>query len=90
MKLTNIDYESIANQIEVGKGIIEYEKDGETLYIDYEYEEDGYVEDDYYNGTGAFVVTGRSLNIMFESFNEDGEETENDFDQNEVLKLMAA
>ena len=55
MNLTASDYMYIASQIEVGKGSIEFEKDNETLFLDYTYDVDGYVEDDYFNGTGAFV-----------------------------------
>ena len=42
MKLTSNDYQELATQIEVGKGTIEFEKDGETLIIDYQAEEAGY------------------------------------------------
>ena len=63
MKLNDNDYKEIASRIEEGTGTIEYEKDGEMLQIDYTYEVDGYYEDDYYNGTGAFVETERSLSV---------------------------
>jgi len=82
MKLTTSDYWSIAEQIEVGTGTIEFEKDGETLTFDYEAEEEGYREDDYFNGTGAWVTTYRSLSISnVQSFDEEGEDTENDFSE---------
>lgn len=86
MKLTKSDYQSILDQIEVGTGTIEFEKDGETLIIEYQAEEEGYVEDDfhcgYMNGTGAYIVTSRSLCVTSaDSFDEDGEDTENDFSE---------
>lgn len=90
MTLTKADYQNIYNQmyLEPGKGYVEYEKDGETLCIDYSYEVEGYVEDDYYNGTGAWVVTYQSLCVeSVESYNEDGDETKNDFDDR-ILERM--
>lgn len=95
MKLTRNDYQELATQIEVGNGTIEFEKDGETLIIDYSAEEEGYVEDDfhcgYMNGTGAYVVTYRSLSIhSADSFDEDGEDTENDFNEDLLEKEYKA
>lgn len=79
----------IASQIEVGKGSIEFEKDNETLFLDYTYDVDGYVEDDYFNGTGAFVEISSSLNIEnVESFNNDGDETSNNFCESELEKIV--
>lgn len=90
MKLTASDYMNIASQIEVGNGSIEFEKGNEILVIDYSYDVEGYVEDDYYNGTGAFIETDSSLCIEnVESFNEDGEETPNNFCQSELDKMIA-
>ena len=90
MKLTTSDYMNIASQIEVGNGSIEYEKENEILFFDYSYEIEGYVEDDYFNGTGAFVETSSSLYIEgVESFNEDGEETSNNFNESELEKMKA-
>lgn len=89
MNLTVSDYMDIASQIEVGKGSIEFEKENETLFFDYSYEIEGYVEDDYFNGTGAFVETSSSLYIEgVESFNEDGEETSNDFSESELERMV--
>lgn len=90
MNLTASDYMNIASQIEVGNGSIEFEKGNEILVIDYSYDVEGYVEDDYYNGTGAFIETDSSLCIEnVESFNEDGEETPNNFCQSELDKMIA-
>lgn len=91
MKLTKSDYQSILDQIEVGTGTIEFEKDGETLIIEYQAEEEGYVEDDfhcgYMNGTGAYIVTSRSLCVTSaDSFDEDGDDTENDFSEDLLEK----
>lgn len=89
MNLTASDYMDIASQIEVGKGSIEFEKENETLFFDYSYEIEGYVEDDYFNGTGAFIETSSSLYIEgVESFNEDGEETSNDFSESELERMV--
>lgn len=82
MTLTTNDYYEIANQIEDGSNSIEFEKDGEILFIECTLESDGYVEDDYYNGTGAYVETYRALYVeSVESYNEDGEQTANNFDE---------
>lgn len=91
MILTTSDYKTIASQIEEGKGSVEFEKENETLYFDYSYDVEGYVEDDYFNGTGAFIETDSSLCIEnVESFNEDGEETPNNFCQSELENEIAA
>ncbi len=90
MTLTTSDYMTIASQIEEGKGSVEFEKDNEFLFFDYSYEIEGYVEDDYFNGTGAFVETSSSLCIEgVESFNEDGEQTSNNFNESELEKMIA-
>ena len=90
MTLTTSDYMTIASQIEEGKGSVEFEKDNENLFFDYSYEIEGYVEDDYFNGTGAFVETSSSLYIEnVESVNEDGDETTNDFCESELEKFVA-
>lgn len=82
MTLTTNDYYEIASQIEDGSNSIEFEKDGETLFIECTLESDGYVEDDYYNGTGAYVETFRVIYVeSVESYNEDGEQTANNFNE---------
>lgn len=67
MKLDDNDYREIASRIEEGRNSIEYEKGGDTLFIDYTFETTGYIEDDFecgwMNGTGAWVETSRSLCI---------------------------
>ncbi len=90
MTLTTSDYIAIASQIEEGKGLVEFEKENEILCFDYSYEIEGYVEDDYFNGTGAFIETSSSLYIEnVESVNEDGDETTNDFCESELEKFVA-
>lgn len=90
MILTTSDYMTIASQIEEGKGSVEFEKENEILFFDYSYEIEGYVEDDYFNGTGAFIRTSSSLCIEnVESYNEDGEETSNNFNESELDTMIA-
>lgn len=90
MTLTAIDYREIASMIEEGTNSIEYIKDGEILFIECNLEEDGYTEDDYFSGTGAWVCTDRSLSVeIADSYTEDGEQTENDFDEYELYKAVA-
>lgn len=90
MTLTSIDYQNIANMIEVGSGTIEYAKGHETLFIDYIYTEDGYDEDDYFNGTGAYVVTTRFLSVgSVNCFNDNGEPTRADFCEGQLLTMVA-
>lgn len=93
MKLTATDYSNIASLIEEGRGTLEYTKESETLFVEYTYEVDGYVEDDYYNGTGGFVATNTELSVTdAESYTEDGERTENGFNEcrlcNEIRKQV--
>lgn len=90
MILTTSDYIAIASQIEEGKGSVEFEKDNEILCFDYSYEIEGCAEDDYFNGTGTFIETSSSLYIEgVESFNDDGEETSNNFNESELEKMIA-
>ena len=88
MTLTTNDYYEIASQIEDGSNSIGFEKDGETLFIECTLESDGYVENDYYNGTGAYVETFRALYVeSVESYDEDGEQTANNFDEATLQKV---
>ncbi len=90
MKLTASDYKNIASLIEEGEGTVEYAKDGEILFIEYTFEVDGYVEDDYYNGTGAFVQTNAVFCVHGAgSYTEDGEETANNFDEYKLNNIVA-
>ena len=94
MTLTFNDYQEMARQIVEGNGAIEYIKDNETLMIEYDFEKNGYVEDDgvcgYMNGTGAWVETSRSLVIeSAEVFNEEGEQYDMAIDET-LLENLAA
>ena len=90
MKLTEEDYKKIASQMEEGTATVEYEKDGEVLVVDYILYLDGYVEDDYFNGTGAWVETDRYFAVTDAvSFDSDGAPTDNDFDASRLEKLVA-
>lgn len=89
MTLTENDYYSISEQITEGSGSVEYSKNGETLYFDYTLTTDGYTEDDYFNGTGAFIETDKTLNVQnVESYDNDGEETANDFKESNLYDLI--
>ena len=90
MTLNNIDYQNIANMIEVGSGTIEYTKGNEILFIDYIYTEEGYDEDDYFNGTGAHVVTTRFLSVgAVDCFNDNGEAARADFCESQLHTMVA-
>lgn len=89
MILNQSDYMEIASRVETGHWTLDYEKGSELLMLDYRYKEDGYWEDDYSNGTGAFIVTDR--NLMVEkavSFDEDGNETLNNFKTKLLLNAI--
>ena len=90
MILNSIDYRVIAEKISEGSNYIEYAKNGEVIAIECSFLVDGYVEDDYYNGTGAFNETFRKLYVeSSESWSKDGDDTENNFDENELLGWIA-
>lgn len=97
MKLTREDYIKMFEQVEfhkgsaevkkegeiphiiyVSKGSIEFKKDGETLHIEYVAEEDNYKEGEYDCTTRDFRVTS------YESYNEAGDKTENDFNEDDM------
>ena len=89
MKLTEDDYRKLIDLIEVGeRNLLEYEKDGETLTLIYNYEEEGYTEDDYWTGTGGFVRTGVDFKVISVSSYNDEDETENDFSESEMYGML--
>lgn len=91
MTLTDEDYEVLASQIEEGEGYAILDKDGVELEIHYKCEKDAYQEDDYYNGTGAWVVTAINMRVLNVScVNEDGEQVDTDFDDWELEKEVKA
>lgn len=90
MELTSTDYRAIAEQISEGSNSIEYTKGNETIAIECELTIDGYEENDYFNGTGAFVSTSKNLCIEnVESWNQEGDDTENDFNEDELMSWVA-
>ena len=89
MKLTDEDYEVLAAQITEGDNYAQLESGDEVLEIRYSYEEDGYREDDYEDGTGAWITTGIDLYISsVKCYNEDGEECDHDFDDYKLYQLL--
>lgn len=67
-----------------GSFALEVEIDGNTVVeVSGRYELDGYREDDYFNGTGAWVTTYVSVVVedcTVHTYDEDGEETVNDIE----------
>lgn len=72
--ILNDDYNNIYQEIQIGSVIVEVK--GRVLV-------DGYGEDDYFNGTGAFVATDAEIDLTFSqsAYDEDGNDTE------EVLQI---
>lgn len=90
MKLNDNDYQKIAAQIEKGHNIIDYEKGDEMLHIECTFETEGSFEDDYYNGTGAYVEFARNLYVeSAEIINEDGKSTPANIDTVKLEGLVA-
>ena len=88
MKLTDNDYDKIAELMQENESCIEFTKGSETLFIDYEIETDGYSEDDYYNGTGAFVTTSADVRITdYVVENSDGEIIDFKLDETKLENL---
>lgn len=89
MTLTDNDYEILANQIDEGEGYATLTKDDEELEVHYQCEEDAYREDDYFNGTGAWVVTAINLRVLnVQCINADGDPTPTDFDEDRLYKEL--
>lgn len=91
MRLENSDYDAILSKIDTTDSYlqeIEYEKGNETLFLTVQVRTDGYEEDDYLNGTGAFVATDTDVDIdNVVSCNEDGD-TDNDFDAEKLKEMI--
>ncbi len=81
MILTSNDYKEMASQIQEEGGEIYFEKDDEILVVEYDICSDGHIE--YYQTTGPeFIETRRDVWVKSaESFNEDGKQTPNNFDE---------
>ena len=56
---------------------IEMEMEGALVYINGSFEIDGYCEDDYFNGTGAWVINYVLVSIdSVEAYDEEGEKVD--------------
>ena len=89
MTLTKNDYYEIAALMNDGGGSAEYEKEGETLYFEYSLDVDGYEENGYYDGTGAYIVRDAACIIEnVECYGEDGERTECNLDEALLEKMV--
>lgn len=62
--ILNDDYNNIYQEIQIGNVIVEVK--GRILV-------DGYGEDNYFNGTGAFVTTDAEIDLTFSQSAYDGE-----------------
>lgn len=70
---------AIYNAIDSNEGTfsVEVEVNNTLVIVDGSFEIDGYCEDDYFNGTGAWVTTYVSVCIdSVEAYDEDGNEVE--------------
>ena len=89
MTLTDNDYEILANQIDEGEDYATLTKGDEELEVHYQCDEDAYREDDYFNGTGAWVVTAINLRVLnVQCINADGDPTPTDFDEDKLYKEL--
>ncbi|MGL5979631.1 MAG: hypothetical protein ACRCZY_01905 [Phocaeicola sp.] len=73
MKLTEKDNQTIASQMKNEEGNIFFEKDGETFEAFYTLEFEGYFEDDYSNGTGAYIIEAAIVTLDAVSYDENGD-----------------
>lgn len=89
MELTSTDYRAIAECIETGDNYIEYPKADDIICITCTLEVEGYEENDYFNGTGDFIVTSKSLYVKnVESYDGEGRDVPNDFDEGELFSWV--
>lgn len=78
---------AIYNAIDSNNGTfsVEVEVNNTLVVVDGSFEIDGYCEDDYFNGTGAWVTTYVSVCIdSVEAYDEDGNEVNVDCDLTEI------
>lgn len=93
MVLDSNDYLVMSGHVDVGRHSMEYEKGGEILSLEYDFVEDGHVEDDYFcggymEGTGAYVRDYACLTILaFCAFDEDGCEVSVNFSEDALRKF---
>lgn len=90
MVLTEKDYENIAAKISEGSNSIDYDKGDETLHIDCVFETEGSWEDDFYNGTGAYIELYRRFFVeKARVYAEDGIPKPIEIDEAKLEKLIA-
>lgn len=78
---------AVYNAIDSNNGTfsVEVEVNNTLVVVDGRFEIDGYCEDDYFNGTGAWVTTYVSVCIdSVEAYDEDGNEVDVDCDLTEI------
>lgn len=78
---------AIVENIEGNEGTfsVEIEANNTLVVVDGSFEIDGYSEDDYFNGTGAWVTTYVAVSIdSVEAYDEDGNEVEVTCDLTEI------
>ena len=82
---------AIYNAIDSNNGTfsVEVEVSNTLIVVDGIFEIDGYCEDDYFNGTGAWVTTYVSVCIdSVEAYDEDGNEIDVDCDLTEIERSV--
>ena len=82
----------IANECDSSYGTISIEENdnnGNTLIVSGSYEIERYQEDDYFNGTGAWVTTDAEIEISeLDYYDEDGEPIELDINVYELERKV--
>lgn len=85
LQISQTDYLNISTQINEEDRVLYYEKDGLFLCFDYTYTIEGYIENDYFNGTGGFVETSRDFRVYdVECVDEDSNDADTDFDEHKL------
>lgn len=82
---------AIYNAIDSNNGTfsVEVEVNNTLVVVDGSFEIDGYCEDDYFTGTGAWVTTYVSVCIdSVEAYDEDGNEVDVDCDLKEIERSV--
>ena len=70
---------------EDGRFDIDIELDTITINAQGCIEIDGYTEDDYMNGTGAWIETNRAASVGMTAYDDDGNEFELDNESNDII-----
>ena len=82
----------IANECDSSYGTISIEENddnGNTLIVSGRYEIERYQEDDYFNGTGAWITTDAEIEISeLDYYDEDGEPIELDINVYELERKV--